>query len=91
MTRQYPFYHIKHDPQVMLSIFRRELPLLPAGFNDSGDTHEKDLLWNLCNVCWKEDPESRPSMRVIAYALSLLEDSTCELSSEVCSLCFYFT
>ena len=91
MTRELPFYHLRSQAQVLLSIIEGRLPLLPPGFNDSGDTYEKDLLWDLCNVCWKKDPESRPSMRVIAYALSLLEESPTELSSEVCSLCFYFT
>ena len=90
MTRQYPFYHIKNELRVISSIVRGELPPLPADFNDSGDIY-KNLLWDLCNVCWKRDPEWRPSMRVIAYALSLLENSPTELSLEVCSLCFYFT
>lgn len=70
MTRKLPFYHLKLDVHVMLSIMKGELPS-----SDDFSSLSSDLrnVWSICCnelSCWNKDEEYRPP---IANILSYLE------------------
>jgi len=58
-TGKYPFHDIARDVTVILKVMIAERPTRPTA--DMGRMMS-DELWNLVEVCWKQDPAERPEM-----------------------------
>ncbi|KAI5119138.1 hypothetical protein M0805_005217, partial [Coniferiporia weirii] len=56
LTKQRPYAHLKADQRVILAIIRGELPSWPD-YNKQLPALE--VIWGICEDCWKTDPEDR--------------------------------
>ena len=63
-------YEGQSEGQVILAIMEGKLPQLPetVTFNDAA---VKDLLWEICQACWKLDPKERIEMKDVLTKLQV--------------------
>ncbi|KLO08496.1 kinase-like protein [Schizopora paradoxa] len=56
LTRRLPFFEIKIDVRVSLAIMGGQLPSKPPSL----DGEDGQLLWQICQECWRRNPFDRP-------------------------------
>jgi len=72
VTRDAPYAHIKSDNMVITELVTGKLPPKPT-INDSSldpDANLKHFMWSVCEMCWTEDPKTRPSMQDVLKKMS---------------------
>jgi hypothetical protein len=68
LTRKRPFYDISNDSRVMFAIMNGLLPTAPDRLEDGPICDQ--ILWNMCQRCWLQDPSLRPLMGDIVAGIN---------------------
>ncbi|KAG1715684.1 hypothetical protein ID866_1488 [Astraeus odoratus] len=58
-TRLMPFHACKHDANIMLRIIQGRLPDRPMEVSTC--FRMTNAWWDICTLCWKQEPSSRPT------------------------------
>ncbi|KLO14114.1 hypothetical protein SCHPADRAFT_939791 [Schizopora paradoxa] len=66
LTHRVPFFEITSDVRVLSKIEKGLLPSRPTSL-EGGD---KQLLWSICQECWRTIPQERPNILSICERLS---------------------
>ena len=91
-TNAPPYAHLRKDAQIIVSIYKGELPARPTaspittsafgrlgmGMKIKRGVPMDDNLWDICKKCWVADPRLRPSTRELSKQLWEL-DLKCKL------------
>lgn len=66
--KERPYYHLRLDPQVIFAIVRGDKPLMPEVDEQTASRRKILRLWDICRLCWMNQPESRlPMPLVVAF------------------------
>lgn len=82
-TNAPPYAHLKKDAQIIVCIYKGELPARPStsplktsafgrlgmGMHKKGGVPMDDDVWDICMKCWAADPRLRPSARELSKKL----------------------
>lgn len=66
LTRKLPYHEIANEMQVLIAIVSGRTPMRPS---PDLNARYKDL-WKICEICWANEPQERPSAEEI-YAVSV--------------------
>lgn len=69
LTGNAPYGDIQNEPAVLVLIGKGELPKEPSGIKEWD--RSKRLLWEICQMCWRLDAQSRPSASEILTELEV--------------------
>ncbi|KAH8116148.1 kinase-like protein, partial [Phellopilus nigrolimitatus] len=65
LAKQLPYAQFSSEPPVILAIFKGERPSKPKTLN----TRSSSTFWKLCEECWDNDPNKRPTINRIITVL----------------------
>ena len=68
LVKNWPYYHIRVDVQVIFMIARGKKPRLPEDFDDHNRQFQD--IWYICNMCWIDDNTVRWSMPEVVHFLN---------------------
>ncbi|EJD05232.1 uncharacterized protein FOMMEDRAFT_154445 [Fomitiporia mediterranea MF3/22] len=70
LSGKVPYYHLKHDGQVLIELSKRMKPQRTASPFLTND------LWELIRECWNDNPSARPSTGRVSSQICLLHQRT---------------